>query len=59
MRSIRREGNDVKLLRRTLDVGLAKAVSVLDNTQMKYGRCAYVMMTSDAVPCRAVPCRAV
>jgi hypothetical protein len=35
MRSIRREGEDVKLLRRNLDIGLAKAMSVLDDTQTR------------------------
>ena len=38
MRSIRREGEDVKLLRRNLDIGLAKAMSVLDDTVTRCDR---------------------
>lgn len=33
MESIRKEGQEVRLLRRTLDVGLAKVVLILDTTQ--------------------------
>jgi hypothetical protein len=35
MNCIKREGEEVRLLRHTLDTGLAKALSVLENTQMK------------------------
>lgn len=35
MQAIRKEGQDVRLLRRSLDIGLSKALSVLDETQAK------------------------
>ena len=35
MQAIRKEGQDVRLLRRTLDIGLAKVLLVLEKTQTK------------------------